>query len=319
MSAAATLAGREVLVTGGAGFVGSHLVRRLLEDGARVTVLAQPGAPVAALAAVADRIAIVEADLTDAGALARALGPLSPAVVVHLAAWTAGRGRPGDPEAWRLSLRVNLEGTLNLLLALAPRAAALSRIVRTGGMEEYGDGPVPFREDQRERAVSPYSAGQVAATQVAHALAAQWGLPLVTVRPSLVYGPGQDESFFLPSLVRACVENRDFPMTSGAQTADFVFVDDVVEALLAAATRDGLAGEIVNAGSGREIALRDLAERVVALSGTRAKLLLGARPGRSGESARRFTDSSKAARLLGWTARTALDEGLRRLIESARG
>jgi UDP-glucose 4-epimerase len=319
MSAGATLAGRDVLVTGGAGFVGSHLVRRLVSDGARVTVLAQPGAPLVALAPVAERVAVVPAELTDPGALASALEPLRPAVVFHLAGWTGGRSRPDDPDAWRLSLRVNLEGTMNLLLALAARPGGVARIVRTGGMEEYGDGPVPFREDQRERAVSPYSASQVAATQLAHALASHHGLALVTVRPSLIYGPGQDPAFFLPSLVRACAEGRDFPMTEGAQTVDFVHVDDVVEALLAAATRPGVAGEVINAGSGREISIRALAERVVALSGTTARLLPGAKPGRSGESSRRFMDCSKAARLLGWSARVGLDDGLRRLIEAGGG
>jgi UDP-glucose 4-epimerase len=318
MSGGAALAGRDVLVTGGAGFVGSHLVRRLVADGASVTVLVQPGAPVTALAGVADRVVTVAADLTDPDALGRALAPLRPGIVFHLAAWTGGRGRPLDPEAWRLSLRVNLEGTLNLLVALAARAEGLARIVRTGGMEEYGDGPVPFREDQRERAVSPYSASQVSATQAAHALAEQWGLPLVTVRPSLIYGPGQDPGFFLPSLVRACAEGRDFPMTAGGQTVDFVHVDDVVEALAAAATREGVEGEVINAGSGREISIRALAERVVALSGTTAKLLHGARPERPGESSRRFMDCAKAARLLGWSARVGLDEGLRRLLEAER-
>lgn len=312
------LAGRDVLVTGGAGFVGSRLAARLAGEGARVTVLDRPGAPAAALAPVADRVAVVAADLTEPAALADALAALRPEVVFHLAAWTGGRGRADDPEAWRLSRRVNLDGTTNLLLALLARDGAPPRVVRTGTMEEYGDGPVPFREDQRERAVSPYSASVAAATQAAHALAAHRGLPLVTVRPSVIYGPGQDESFFLPSLVRACVEGREFAMTAGTQTTDYVHVDDVVEALLAAAARAEAAGEIVNAGSGREVAIREVAERVAALAGTGARLLFGARPGRAGESPRRFLDVAKAQRLLGWRARVGLDEGLRGMIAAAR-
>lgn len=319
MSADATLSGRDVLVTGGAGFLGAHLVRRLLGHGARVTVLAQPGVPASSLDSMAGRVTVIEADLTDPAGVSRALGGCRPEFVFHLAAWTGGRSRAQETEAWRLSLRVNLDGTLNLLAALADRPDGLERVVRTGGMEEYGDGPVPFREDQRESAVSPYSASQVSATQASHAFAAQRGLSLVTVRPSLIYGPGQDESFFLPSLVRACVEGREFAMTTGEQTVDFVWVEDVVDALVLAATRDGVAGEIVNAGSGLEISIRDLAERVAALSGTSAKLGIGAAPARAGESSRRFMDVSRAARLLGWAPRTGLDEGLRRLLEAARG
>jgi UDP-glucose 4-epimerase len=308
------LAGRDVLVTGGAGFVGSRLVARLAAEGARVTVLDRPGAP----APPADRAEFVGADLADAAALAGALGARRPGVVFHLAAWTGGRGRADDPEAWRLSRRVNLDGTMNLLLALLARGGPLPRVVRTGTMEEYGDGPVPFREDQRERAVSPYSASVVAATQAAHALAEHHGLPLVTVRPSVIYGPGQDESFFLPSLVRACVEGREFAMTAGTQTTDYVHVDDVAGALCAAAIAGGATGEIVNAGSGREVAIREVAERVAAMAGGTANIRFGAMPGRAGEAPRRFLDVAKAERLLGWRARTALDDGLRGLVAAAR-
>lgn len=318
MSGAPAFSGAEALVTGGAGFVGSHLVRRLLEAGASVTVLAQPGVPRGALEAVAARIHVLEADLTDPEGVERALAGCTPCYVFHLAAWTGGRSRASDPAAWRLSARINLEGTLNLLAALAPRAAAIARVVRTGGMEEYGDGPVPFREDQRESAVSPYSASQVAATQAAHAYAARAGLALTTVRPALIYGPGQDTSFFLPALIEACLAGRDFEMTSGEQTCDFVYVADVVEALLKAATAPAAAGEIVNAGSGREVRVRDLAERVAALTDAAGTLRIGARADRAGESSRRFMDAGKALRLFGWTAATPLEEGLRHTIDSLR-
>jgi len=313
-----SLASVEVLVTGGAGFVGSHLVRRLLQERARVTVLVQPGAPRTSLDALQAELRLVEGDLTDAAGLARSLADVPCAVVFHLAAWTGGRSRADDPAAWTQSLRVNTEGTLHLLSALAPRASAITRIVRTGGMEEYGDGEVPYREGQRERAVSPYSASQVAATQAAHPLAERLGLPLVTVRPSLIHGPGQDASFFLPSLIHACLEGRDFEMTQGTQTCDLVFVTDVVEALVLAATVPGVAGRILNAGSGREITVRALAEAVVTLTGTRARLLPGARPERAGEAARRVMDVSLARELLGWNAATSLEDGLRQSIAAAR-
>jgi UDP-glucose 4-epimerase len=312
---APSLAGADVLVTGGAGFVGSHLVRALLARGATVRLLEAPGVSLEKLGALAARVTPIAADLTDAGAAASAIAPLSPSHVIHLAGWTGGRGRATDPDAWRKSFAVNLHGTLHLLAALEPHTASIRRIVRTGTMEEYGDGPVPFRETERERAVSPYSASMVAATQAAHALAAQRGVPLVTVRPSIIYGPGGDESFFIPALIRACLANEDFAMTRGAQTGDFVHVEDVAEALIAAAFADGAAGGIFNAGTGVETPVRVLAERVVAMTGTTAALRIGALPSRAGESARRFMDQSETARTLGWRAGIALDDGLARTIE----
>ncbi len=318
MSDRASLAGMDVLVTGGAGFVGSHLVLRLLEAQAQVRVVVQPGAPLGALERHMGRVQVAEADLTEPESVARALHADRAAIVFHLAAWTAGRSRVADPEAWRTSFRVNLEGTMNLLTAMVARGGTLPRVVRTGGMEEYGDGPVPFREDQRERAVSPYSASQAAATQASHAFASHASLPLVTLRPSLIYGPGQDRSFFLPSLIQSCLEGRDFAMTSGEQTVDFVYVDDVVEALIRASLAEGAAGEILNAGSGREIAVGTLAELVVHRTGTSARLQRGARAERAGESPRRFMDVAKAQRLLDWRASTSLEDGLDQTIESHR-
>ncbi len=318
MSDPSALAGRPVLVTGGAGFVGTHLVQRLLEAGASVTVLEHPAARLDRLAPAAARVRAVSADLAEPGAAGRALAGERFEAVFHLAAWTGGRNRPLDPDAWRRSLAVNVQGTLELLLALVAGGEPHPRVVRTGGMEEYGDGPVPFREAQRECAVTPYSASQVAATQFAHALAARTSLPLVTVRPALVYGPGQDESFFLPALVRACLDGREFEMTSGEQTVDYVHVRDVVEALALAAVRPGVAGEVFNAGSGREIAIRDLAERIAALTGAGATLKIGARAGRSGEGSRRFLDVARARERLGWTAAVPLEEGLRGLVAAMR-
>lgn len=312
--AQASLAGADVLVTGGAGFIGSHLVRRLIAGGATVRVLEHPTASTARIERLADRFTLVRTDFSEAAPTLQAIAALQPAVVFHLAGWTGGRGLGGDLEAWRRSFRVNLDGALNLIAALEPHVKLIRRIVRVGSMEEYGDGPVPFREEQRERAVSPYSASVVAATQAAHPLAARLELPLVTVRPSIVYGPGQEPSFFIPGLIRACLAGEDFKMTRGEQAGDFVFVEDLVDALIGAAIAERAVGEIVNAGTGRAVKVRDLAERIVRLSGSETKLEIGAMPSRDGEASRRFMDQSKASDVLGWTAATDLDEGLLKTI-----
>jgi nucleoside-diphosphate-sugar epimerase len=306
---------RSVLVTGGTGFVGSHLVRQLVGAGARVAVLARKRGLTWRLSDVAERVRVLPADLGDPASLDRAVAEARPDLVFHLAASAAGRFAAGDAAAFRESLCVNALGTLELLRAVAERAPGVSRIVRSGGMEEYGAGTPPFAEDSREQAVSPYSAGQIAATHLSIAFCARAGLSLCTLRPSLVYGPAQSTSFFLPALILACLDGATFPMTEGRQATDFVWVGDVVDALCRAAVVERAGGEILNVGGGRSVTIREIAETVARRSGSHARLDFGALPRREGEGLSRRLAIEKAARVLGWTPVTPLEEGLDRTIE----
>ena len=173
---------------------------------------------------------------------------------------------------------------------------------------------MPFEETERERAVSPYSASQIAATQLSHAVAPLWGLPLVTMRPSIIYGPAQDSGFFVPGLIRACLDGREFAMTSGTQACDFVYVDNIVDALFAAATLGNATGEIINVGGGSEITVREIAEMILRLSNSKIDLKLGAIPSRISEASHRFMNIAKAERLIGWKPATGIESGLKQTI-----
>jgi len=303
-----------VLVTGGTGFLGSHLIRRLIADGATVTATLRPDSDTWRIDDLLSDVTLIRADLTDVAAMADAVRRCAPQFVFHLAGEIHGRGACDDQEAWRRSIRVNLDGTLNLLSALRQLASDISRIVRIGGMEEYGHGQAPFEETQREQAVSPYSASQIAATQLSHALAPHWNLPLVTVRPSIIYGPAQDSGFFIPGLIRACIEQREFAMTSGAQGCDFIYVDDVVDSLCGVATTESSIGEIINVGSGSEITVREVAELILRQSNAKINLKIGAIPGRTTEPPHRFMSIAKAGRLVGWKPSTGIESGLNQTI-----
>ncbi len=300
------------LVTGGAGFIGSALVGRLVEIGAKVTVLVKETTELDRLAGVLDRISLVKGDLSDYGCVSRLVSKISPQYVFHLATY---RDVTRNASLLTAMVDVNISGTVNLLRAVAEHSPGLMSFVNTGTCEEYGDGPVPFREDQREVPVSPYSASKVASTYICQMMSKSMGLPVVTLRPFLTYGPGQDTDMFIPSLITHCLQGKDFSMTAGDQTREFNFLDDIVDAYLLAATAKDVSGEVINIGCGVEYKISKLAARIVEMTGSCITLKTGSIPKRPGEAKNFYCDNSKARRLLGWSPKVTLDEGLKVTIE----
>ncbi len=306
-----------VLVTGGSGFIGGHLVRALLDKGLETHVVRRPTSDAARLADVADQVTFWPLDLADAPAVEDACRAVRPAIVVHLAGDTSLRFPKSDLSGVRESVERGVLGGLNLLLALH-RVGTVRALVRTGGVEEYGRGPAPFVETQREAPVSAYSAAQVAVTHYLQMLQPTLAFPAVTLRPALVYGPGQSEAFFIPSLIRHCLEGRNFAMTSGQQVRDLVYVADVVDAILRAAARSDLGGEVINVGSGRRERVIDVARTIVRLSGASIELVTDPGRVRTSEVHDHCFDIGRAERLLGWRPATDLVTGLTATIAWAR-
>ncbi|WP_128699664.1 NAD-dependent epimerase/dehydratase family protein [Candidatus Velamenicoccus archaeovorus] len=306
------LKGRVVFVTGADGFIGSHLTQRLIEDGAKVHVFLKKGANHTRLKDVVSRLAVWEGDIRNFRKVVSCLKKIKPAFIYHLAAL---RNAARQPELIEEMMDVNVRGTVSLLTAALEALPRLKCFINTGTCEEYGNGPVPFRERQRETPVSPYSASKVAATYYGQMMFSSFGLPVMTLRPFLTYGPQQDKDMFIPALIAHCLERRDFPMTEGDQTREFNYVSDVVDAFICAARRFGIClGEVINVGNGREYTIFDVAQKVVKLVGNPISLLKGAIPKRAGEAIRFFSDNKKAHILLRWRPRVGLDEGLKKTI-----
>lgn len=304
---AASLEGARVLVTGASGFIGRRLVARLLRAGARVHAIdLVPGG----VAGVSEHLC----DLKDAEATARTVDAVDPNVVFHLAAF---KQRTAEPSAFAGAVLDNITGTLDLVVPLCGRSS-LRSIVAVGTVEEYAGDDPPYDESMREAPVSAYSFSKTAMVQLLQTFHRVHGLPAVVVRPTIAYGPGQGSEMFLPALIASLLAGDRFPMTAGGQLRDFIYVDDLVEGLLAAAVTPEARGRVFNLGSGASVALRDAALKVEALTGRAGLLALGEVPYRAGEPMGYAVDITAAREVLGWVPAVTLDEGLRRTVEAYR-
>jgi len=298
-----------VAVTGATGFLGSHLVRRLVSAGCRPTLLSRSQRYGAFLAGLEGQVDWALCDLTDSDSIHQALRRVKPKTLLHLA---GTRGR--DPSADCAIL--NFYATTRLLeLALRNR---VQRIVIVGSAEEYGNQPSPLNEQLPLRPCTEYGISKAMATRHALALYAREECPVVVVRPFSVYGPGQPGEMFVAQAVEAAVRDAPFKMSLGEQKRDLIFVDDVVRGLATTAITPRIEGRVINLGTGRAYRLRDVAERIWEMSETSAPLIIGAlKPGRE-EVGDTWADVREAAELLDWQAQGDLEEGLSQTISFAR-
>ena len=307
---------KRVLISGGAGFIGSHLVRRLITEAqTEVHVFARAGSNLRRIEEMLPRMTLWRGDLMDGRSVERCVEEVRPEVVFHLAGHTAGRRWSRNLAELDQSIAVNLHGTLNLVRVLQASAQPPSRFIRAGGLAEYGDAPVPFCEDQRELPISAYGASQAATTMFLSAISRQLSFPAITLRFAAVYGPGRNEEFFLPSLIVQCLAGRDFEMTAGDQPWDLIYVDDAVDALLKAASLPVTSGDIINIGSGRAWTLREIAELVLRKIGGPGRLRVGAISAAAGDVRELYCRIEKANSVLGWQPKVELNAGLDRTIE----
>ena len=322
MTATGPLAGRTVLVTGADGFIGSHLVERLVADDANVRAFCLYNSRGSAgwlddvPAATRDRLDVRLGDIRDARFVEGALDGVS--YVFHLAALIA---IPYSYVAAASFVETNVSGTLHVLEAA--RRAGVERVVHTSTSEVYGTPEaLPIRETHPVQAQSPYAASKTAADQLALAFHASYDLPVVVLRPFNTFGPRQSDRAVLPTMLRQLLAGqREIHLGRLEPRRDLTYVADTVDGFVRAATAGGVDGEVIQLGTGRSESIGDLfalATRLLGIADARPiEDAARMRPDRS-EVMVLESDPAKATRLLGWTAATSLEDGLRRTIEWLR-
>ncbi len=212
----------------------------------------------------------------------------------------------------RSAIREHFDGLLNLIESVDCRH--LRRFVQIGSSDEYGQGIYPQSEGQREQAISPYSLGKIAATHFLQMLHRSEGFPAVILRLFLTYGPGQNENRFLPQVIRACLNNDEFPVSAGEQLRDFCFVDDTVRAIFNCFECEDANGRIINIGSGLPITVGEVIKKTVDIIGS-GRPTFGAIPYRVGENMSLYPNLDISRDVLGWTPQVSLEEGIIKTIE----
>jgi len=299
------------LVTGGAGFIGSHLVEELLRRGERVRVADNFSTGKRENLSAQAKSELVEGDLAEPGVAEKAVAGCD--FVLHQAAIPSVPRSVKDPLT---SHRANVDATLRVLLAA--RDAKVKRVVFAGSSSVYGDTAVlPKREDMRPNPLSPYALQKLIGEEYCKLFTRLYGLETVSTRYFNVFGPRQDPgspysgviSLFIDALTsgRAPTIHGD-----GRQTRDFTYVADVVNGVLRCCDAPGVAGEVINVAAGGRVSLLDLVRSLQTITQTSIEPTFG--PTREGDVRDSQADIIKARRLLGFEPTIPFDEGLRRTV-----
>ncbi len=308
--------GKSVLVTGAGGFIGSHLVERLVRDGHSVRAFVHYNSRndwgnLELLASeVKSAVEVVSGDIADPFSVRHACRGVQ--VVYHLSSLIAIPYSYVAPQSY---VQTNVLGAVNVLQAA--RDENVERVVHTSTSECYGTAQyVPIDEKHPLQGQSPYSASKVGADMLAESYWRSFGLPVAIIRPFNTFGPRQSARAVIPTIIAQALKGGTIKLGALAPTRDMNYVANTVDGFVAVASHPAAVGQVINIGSGREIAIGELARLIVRLVGSRSEVVEDAqriRPPNS-EVERLLCGHDKASELLGWSPGVGLEEGLERSI-----
>jgi NAD dependent epimerase/dehydratase len=313
----AQLAKQRILVTGAGGFIGSHLVERLVKEGARVRALVHYNSrndwgllellPKDVLA----EVEVVSGDVQDPFSVRSAIKGRD--VVYHLASLIA---IPYSYIAPQTYVATNVLGAVNVMQGAL--AEGVKSVVHTSTSECYGTAQyVPIDEKHPLQGQSPYSASKIGADMIAESYWRSFGLPVATIRPFNTYGPRQSARAVIPTIISQALAGSDVKLGSLMPTRDLNYVEDTVDGFIRVSACEEAVGQVTNIGSGREISIGELAGLILRMLGSGSRVVSDEqrmRPEKS-EVERLLCNNDKAQQMLDWQPRVTLEEGLRRTID----
>ena len=288
--------GKKILITGAAGFIGSHLCRRMGTLGGEIHAL-----DIVNRRSGLDDLHWWQSDLAEPSEVQRLIRSIKPDIIIHLGGYVTG-SRNADVVG--PTFRSNLMGTVNLLSAA--EKVGCQRLILAGSMDE----PPSGRNELAS--ISPYSVSKWASSTYGRMFYSLYGVPVVILHFFMVYGPGQaDTTKLIPYVILSLMRDEIPKISSGKREVDWVYIDDVIDGLLRSAQAEDIQGQTIEIGSGTLIPIRTIVEKIANLVNPRIRPEFGALPDRPFESPR-AADTQRSYQLLGWKSLTGLDEGLRR-------
>lgn len=300
---------KRVLLTGASGFVGANLARRLFSDGCRVHLLLRESYQHWRLQEISSECEILLGDIADRDAVRRAVFTAKPDWVFHLAAYGAYSSQVG----FEKMLATNVTGCANLLDACIE--SGVGAFVQTGSSSEYGYQSHPTSEDDRLEPNSHYAITKAAATHYCQFTARQHNMHAVTARLYSIYGPYEEPTRFIPTLLMHALRGELPPLVSPETARDFVYVDDAVDALVRLASAEHLApGAIYNVSSGMQSTIADVVRETRELLAVPAQPVWGQMAARAWDTGVWVGQANAIRQDTGWKAKTGLREGLSRTV-----
>lgn len=297
----------KLLVVGGTGFIGSHVVKKAIEDGYDVTILSKKK-----IKAQEKKINVkyITADIQNKKQLLNKTMGKNFNHVINLGGYV-------DHSIFSLggsdTFQTHFIGTMNLVKCLNKKS--LLNFIQIGSSDEYGLNDAPQVEDQREMPISPYSCAKVASTHLLQTLYRTQKFPVKILRLFLVYGAGQNVNRLIPQVIAGCKNKKSFPVSHGDQIRDFCYIDDVVTAILIALKNKKIYGEVINIASGKATKIKNLIQKIIKIVGN-GKADFGKKKYRKMENMKLYADVSKAKNLMKWKAKIKLDQGLKLIIKN---
>ena len=311
------LINKRIMVTGAGGFIGSHLIEKLIESGAKVKALVHYNSrnDIGLLNLINEdfrqKIDIILCDLNDYNAVLDIAKNVE--IIFHLGALIAIPYSYIHP---RQVVMTNINSTLNVMMA-AKECPNIERIIHTSSSEVYGSAQyVPMDEKHPLDCQSPYAASKVGADKIAESFYKSFNIPVSIIRPFNCYGPRQSARAVIPTIISQALNKKEIHIGSTFPTRDYTYCTDTVDAMIAMSNCGKTIGEVVNAGSGFEISITEIIDKILEIIGCELPIVQDnkrIRPNKS-EVDRLFCDNTKAKKLMGWENRVSFDDGLKMTI-----